>query len=110
MKVGPTIYNKDDRITAVVTCITIGIGLGMLIGPLWWLQHATSDDATLKMLLGIITVFIFLFTVGNASDPEQVEADSLIGRDGYCDRCQPCRGHCSNSRLQCCSYGVSAIN
>ena len=61
-----TIYNKDSLIDKVVTCVTIALGLGMLIGPLWLLQHVSNDPSSgsdLSIRLTIITVFVAAFTV-----------------------------------------------
>ena len=46
-----------------VTCITIALGLAMLIGPLWLLQHFTTGQSNLHLRLVIITVFLVVFTL-----------------------------------------------
>ena len=46
-----------------VTCITIALGLAMLIGPLWLLQHFSTTKSNLRLRLIIITVFLVAFTV-----------------------------------------------
>ena len=46
-----------------VTCIIIALGLGMLIGPLWLLQHFTTGQSDLHLRLTIITVFLVAFTL-----------------------------------------------
>ncbi|MCJ1475852.1 hypothetical protein MMC13_004516 [Lambiella insularis] len=56
-----TIYTEDTRVDKVVTFTVISIGLGMLIGPLWWLQQITADESNLQIRLGIITGFIIGF-------------------------------------------------
>lgn len=37
------------------------LGLGMLIGPLWWLQNLSVHHANLQIRLGVITAFLILF-------------------------------------------------
>lgn len=39
------------------------VGIGMLIGPLWWLQRLSSHEASLEALLGVITAFLILFAI-----------------------------------------------
>lgn len=53
-----TVYSKDSLVDKLVTCITIILGLGMLIGPLWWLQNLSNSGKR----LGVITGFLFVFT------------------------------------------------
>ena len=57
-----TVYNKDSILDRVVTFITVMLGLAMLIGPLWLLQHLSNNQSTLHARLGIITGFLALFT------------------------------------------------
>ena len=58
-----TSYEKSARMDKVVTCVTIGVGLAMLIGPLWWLQQITADQSNLTHRLSIITGFIVAFAI-----------------------------------------------
>lgn len=53
-----TVYSKDSLVDKLVTFITIFLGLGMLIGPLWWLQNLSNNENR----LGVITGFLFIFT------------------------------------------------
>ena len=46
-----------------VTCIIIGLGLGMLIGPLWLLQHFTNGQSDSQLRLTIITACLVAFTL-----------------------------------------------
>ena len=47
----------------MVTCITIGLGLAMLIAPLWLLQYVYTAEPNLKTRLGVITGFLVAFTL-----------------------------------------------
>ena len=38
------------------------LGVGMLVGPLWWLQHL-SVSKSLESRLAVITGFLILFTI-----------------------------------------------
>ena len=58
-----TIYTKDALVDKFVTCIIMLVGLGMLIGPLWWLQHLSNYQANLQIRLGVITAFLILFAI-----------------------------------------------
>ena len=53
-----TVYSKDELVNKIVTFLTIVLGLGMLIGPLWWLQNISNNEKR----LGVITGFLFIFT------------------------------------------------
>ena len=58
-----TVYNKDRFFEMTMTVFTIVIGLAMLIGPLWILQHLSTEPSNLQVRLGVITGFITLFTI-----------------------------------------------
>ena len=58
-----TVYNKDRLFEKIMTVFTIIVGLGMLIGPLWLLQHLSTEPSNLQVRLGVITGFIALFTI-----------------------------------------------
>lgn len=57
-----TVYNKESIIDKSVTIVTMVLGVAMLIGPLWWLQHL-STQKNLEARLAVITVFLILFTI-----------------------------------------------
>ena len=57
-----TVYNNDPAVDKFVTCTTIVLGLGMLVGPLWWLQHLANRN-NLEIRLAIITGFLVVFAV-----------------------------------------------
>ena len=56
-----TVYNKESVIDKSVTFVTMVLGVAMLIGPLWWLQHLTHNN--LEARLGVITGFLVVFTI-----------------------------------------------
>lgn len=58
-----TVYNKDRLFEKIMTVFTIIVGLAMLIGPLWILQHLSTEPSNLQVRLGVITGFIALFTI-----------------------------------------------
>ena len=58
-----TVYNKDRLFDKIMTVFTIIVGLGMLIGPLWLLQHLSTEQSSSQVRLGVITGFIALFTI-----------------------------------------------
>ncbi|KAL2040567.1 hypothetical protein N7G274_006546 [Stereocaulon virgatum] len=57
-----TVYDNDPAVDKFVTCATIFLGLGMLIGPLWWLQQLANYN-NLKFRLAVITAFLMVFAV-----------------------------------------------
>lgn len=46
-----------------VTCLTMLLGIRMLIGPLWWLQQLSNHEANSQVGLGVITAFLVLFAM-----------------------------------------------
>lgn len=58
-----TVYHKDEVVDKIVTCVTVMLGLAMLICPLWLLQHISAQQPNLEIRLGVITGFICLFTI-----------------------------------------------
>ena len=56
---GTTVWQDDNRVEKLSFRVMGFVGLGMLIGPLWWLNYL-SDSVT---RLGVITGFIVLFYV-----------------------------------------------
>lgn len=51
-------FISGATINCFVNTVFTGIGLGLLIGPMWWLQYQTHPAKQ----LGIITGFVILFT------------------------------------------------
>ncbi len=58
-----TVYNRDSLVHKFVTCLIMLFGLGMLIGPLWWLQHLSAEQPNLRARLEVITGFLIVFTI-----------------------------------------------
>ncbi|KAF1991241.1 hypothetical protein K402DRAFT_173849 [Aulographum hederae CBS 113979] len=54
-----TFYYSDTAVDILVTAIILLLGLGMLLGPAWWLQRVE----TLTQRLEIISLFVPLFTL-----------------------------------------------
>ena len=57
-----TVYGKDRLFEKIIAVFTIVVGLAMLIGPLWILQHLPTEPSNLDVRLGVVTGFIVLFT------------------------------------------------
>ncbi|KAL8811718.1 MAG: hypothetical protein Q9200_001581 [Gallowayella weberi] len=58
-----TFYSEEERIDEFVTCVTIGLGLAMLIAPLWLLQYVYTAQADVTVRLKIVTGFLIGFTI-----------------------------------------------
>ena len=58
-----TVYVREAVIDKLATCLIMLLGLGMLIGPLWWLQHLSADQPNLQARLEVITGFLVAFTI-----------------------------------------------
>ena len=57
------VYRQHARLESFTIWATIVLGLAMLIGPLWILQHISASELGLKLRLVVITVFLILFTL-----------------------------------------------
>lgn len=57
-----TIYSDEEKIDKFVTCVTVGLGLIMLVAPLWLLQYVYVEVPDLMPRLKIITGFLIGFT------------------------------------------------
>ena len=58
-----TEYVRESLIDKFVTCVTLLLGLGMIVGPLWWLQHLSIEQPDPYARLQVITGFSVMFTV-----------------------------------------------
>ena len=58
-----THYANDRFFEKMLAVCTIVVGLAMLIGPLWILQHVSPEPSNLNVRLGVVTGFIVLFTI-----------------------------------------------
>lgn len=56
-------FHRDSVVDKFVTCVTVMLGLAMLIGPLWILQHISAQQPNLEARLAVITGFLILFTI-----------------------------------------------
>ncbi|CAF9916587.1 MAG: hypothetical protein HETSPECPRED_002956 [Heterodermia speciosa] len=73
-----TVYSDDSLMDKFVTCITIALGLAMLIGPLWLLQHFTT--ARLVIITVFLVVFTLLLTIITVAKPfETLAASAAYG-------------------------------
>lgn len=57
-----TVYSKESVVDKSVTFVTMVLGVGMLVGPLWWLQHLSTQN-NLEARLAVITGFLIVFTI-----------------------------------------------
>lgn len=59
------------------------LGLGMIIGPLWWLQHLSAVEARYQKRLEVVTGFLVLstvmFSILTTAKPFQI----LVGTAAY---------------------------
>ena len=69
-----TVYSKDSLVDRIVTFITMFLGLGMLIGPLWWLQNLSESKKRLEVITGFLFVFTVLLSILTVAKPFEVLA------------------------------------
>ena len=71
-----TVYIKESAFDKTVSCVTIVLGIGMLVGPLWWLQHlsAQSVEARLAVITGFLIAFTILLSIVTMARPFEMLA------------------------------------
>ena len=71
-----TVYIKESTFDKTVSCVTIVLGIGMLVGPLWWLQHlsAQSVEARLAVITGFLIAFTILLSIVTMARPFEMLA------------------------------------
>ena len=72
-----TVYNKESVIDKSVTFVTMVIGVAMLVGPLWWLQHLSTQnnlEARLAVITGFLVFFTLLLSILTVAQPFEVLA------------------------------------
>lgn len=69
-----TQYSSNDKFDAVIAAIIIVVGLGMLLGPLWWLEFVDNSDKRLGVITGFCCVFALLMTMATINRPFEVVA------------------------------------
>lgn len=74
-----TRYHSATGVEIATSIVIIIVGLGLLFGPMWWLNYVTDD----RDRLGIITGFVSLFAtwLWLAAGPRAFEI--LAGTAGY---------------------------
>ena len=61
-------YWQDDKKVETVSQFTIAIvGLGMLVGPLWWLNFVSAPESQLGIITGFIALFFVLVAVATTA-------------------------------------------
>ena len=76
---GQGIWQNDKKVEGCSTLTIAVVGLGMLVGPLWWLNFVEAQE----IRLGIITGFIALFFVLVAVATTARVADALAAAAAY---------------------------
>ena len=56
-------YKQHVRLESFTNWATIFLGLAMLIGPLWILQHVSATEFGQKLRLVVIKIFLVVFTL-----------------------------------------------
>lgn len=72
-------YFNDDKVDKFVYYTIVGLGLGMLVGPLWLLDKVNPSGAR----LGIITAFIVVFTVLIGLSTRATAIETMAGTAAY---------------------------
>lgn len=71
-----THYASDEALGHLSTYSIIFLGLGMLLGPIWWLENVTDSKKRLGVITGFLAVFMGLMSLATVNRPFEVVASS----------------------------------
>lgn len=77
-----TVYIKESAFDKTVSCVTMVLGVAMLVGPLWWLQHLSTQnvEARLAVVTGLLIAFTVLLSMVTKARPfEMLAATAAYG-------------------------------
>jgi hypothetical protein len=78
-EIGPsayTLYASDDALANLNTILIVTLGLGMLLGPMWWLEGVSSSKQRLGIITGFLALFMVVMSLATAHRPFEVIAAS----------------------------------
>lgn len=61
------VWQHDKRLEKFSTMVVALVGLGMLIGPIWWLDHVSDQEKRLGIITGFIALFFVLLKIATKS-------------------------------------------
>lgn len=64
---GQGYWQNDSRVENLSTALIAFVGLGMLIGPLWWLNKVQVAEKRLGIITGFIALFFVLVAVATTA-------------------------------------------
>ena len=77
-----TVYVRESAIDKFVTGITLLLGLGMIVGPLWWLHFLSMEQpdplARLQVITGFSVVFTALLSILTVAKPFEILAATAL--------------------------------
>lgn len=62
-------YTSDKRIDRFITILVVGIGVVMLIAPMWILQAVPSNSYKLAVITTFIVVFLGIVSYATVAKP-----------------------------------------
>jgi hypothetical protein len=71
-----THYASDDALARLTTCSITLLGLGMLLGPMWWLECVSKSTTRLLIITLFLTLFTTLMSTATVNRPFEVVAAS----------------------------------
>lgn len=74
-----TLYIKESAFDKSVSCVTMVLGVGMLVGPLWWLQDLSTQDVEARLAInaGFLIAFIILLSIETVARPFEILAATV---------------------------------
>lgn len=74
-----TIYISNKKLNATITFLIVGMGLLLLLGPMWWLSFVSDTTEQLAIITGFVFLFTSILSCATVERPFEV----LIGTAGY---------------------------
>lgn len=71
-----THYASDEAFANLSTGAIIFLGLGMLLGPIWWLEYVSDSKVRLGVISGFLAFFMVLMSLATVNRPFEVVASS----------------------------------
>lgn len=71
-----THYSSDESLGNLSTASIIILGMGLLMGPIWWLDAVNDSTIRLGIITGFLAVFMALMSLATVNRPFEVVASS----------------------------------
>jgi hypothetical protein len=64
-----THYRDNQSFESAMRVLIIALGLGLLLGPMWWLESVKDDEKRLGIITGFVIFFAVIVQLGTSARP-----------------------------------------